>query len=113
MKQISTGRYLGMLKLIGQNIMPYLSIFTLIFSGIAAYTPISSWFLGKGLEFPFWAFLLVVVSGILSLTIFEYFIMFPSYFSSWNKQMWEHDSPVKQSLEELKSQLDSIEAKLK
>ena len=111
MKQISTGRYLGVLKLVGQNIMPYLNIFTMVFAGIAAYIPISSWFLSQGIQFPFWAFMLIVAIGIFLLTILEYFIMFPSYFSSWNQQMWDHDSPIRTELAEIKQKLIELENK--
>jgi hypothetical protein len=39
--------------------------------------------------------------------------MMPSFYASWNKQVWEHDNPIKKEVEEMQSKLDRIEEKLK
>ncbi len=112
-KQIKIGGFVGSVKLLAQHVTPYLSVFTMVFAGIAAYVPIADWFRGYGIDFPFWLFALLVAIGVAALFILEYMIIFPSFFSAWNKQWWDHDNPAKAELEDIKAQLKRIEGKLK
>lgn len=109
MKQINTGKLIGSMKLLFQQITPYLNIFTLVFSAIAAYAVVAKTFLEWGIQFPFWIFLLLLGIGLTMLLAFEYFIMFPSFFSSWNKQWWDHDNPMRKEMKEMREQMNRIE----
>lgn len=113
MRQIKTGQSLGLIKLLVQNVVPYFNMFTMVFAGIAAYVPISAWCIGMGFQLPFWMFGLIVMAVVITLPIAEYMIMMPSFYASWNKQVWEHDNPIKKEVEEMQAKLDRIEEKLK
>lgn len=106
MKQINTGKFLGLLILVFQQIGPYLNIFTFMFAGIAAYEPISVILKNYGIELPFWLFLVFMAGAAVLLIGFVYLIVLPSYFSSVNNQTWEHDNPIKKEFEKLNERLD-------
>ena len=113
MRQIKTGQSLGLIKLLIQNVVPYFNMFTMVFAGIAAYVPISAWCIGMGFQLPFWMFGLIVLVVVITLPIAEYIIMMPSFYASWNHQVWNHDNPMKKEIEDMQVKLDRIEVKLK
>jgi len=112
MKQIDTGSFLGYMKLLAQQVFPYLQVLILLFTGISAYVPISAWFSKQGIEFPFWMFVVVVFIIVIMVCLLEYFIIFPSYFNSVNKQTWEHENPVRKEFEKLNKRLDEMEERM-
>lgn len=108
MKQINIGSFLGSVKLLAQHVTPYLSIFTLGFAAISAYVTIAAWLRDQGIDFPFWIFLILLTVSIVLLFIFEYTVVFPSFFSAWNKQWWDHDNPMRKEMEDLSAKIDKV-----
>lgn len=113
MKQINTGKFLGLLILVFQQIGPYLNIFTFMFAGITAYEPISITLKAFGVELPFWLFLVIMTVAAVLLVGFVYLIILPSYFSSVNNQTWEHDNPIKKEFELLNEKIDRLDKEKK
>lgn len=57
----------------------------------------------------FQVYLLVLGIGYLLLMVLEYKFGTPSSIAYFNQQLWEHDSPTKQELKEIKERLSAIE----
>lgn len=109
MKQYYIGRWWGFIKLLGQHVTSYLQLLILAFTSITAYAEINRWLVAEWeVTIPFWAFILAIIVLVVCLILFEYTLSWPSFFSVWNKQIWEHKNPLKEKLENMQSEISEI-----
>ena len=107
------GSWWGGIKLVGQHVTSYIQLIVLCFTSITAYSVIENWLLSNGIHLSIWYFsgAIIIVLGLL--VIFEYVVSFPSFFAMWNKQVWEHENPIKAELEKVHRELEEIRKELK
>jgi len=65
-------------------------------------------FAGWGIQFPFWAFLIILFGVVIAIMSFEWFIMMPSYFGAANVQTWEHENPQRELLEKMEKEIQEL-----
>jgi hypothetical protein len=109
MKQYYIGKWWGHIKLLGQHVTSYLQLLILLFTSITAYAEINKWTLDTwNILIPFWAFALVIIIVVLALVMFEYTLSWPSFFSVWNFQVWNHKNPLKEEIDKLHQEISEL-----
>lgn len=81
--------------------MFYISLINFLMLAMTTYTVV----VRDVVEIPFFVFIVVLVVIIAVSLLFEYCIVLPSETSFMNKQVYEHDNPVKDDLQEIKNTL--------
>jgi len=105
-KQYVLGTSIGGLKEIAMMAAFYITILNFIQIAIVAYwTTLREFILQAAPWFtlPIY-FLFLIVLAALGM-VFEYKVMYPSWYAFRNKQEYEHQSPIKKDLEKIKKQL--------
>lgn len=109
LKQRKTGTFFGMMKIIIGQCTPYINWVQLaLVSVMSFYTTLNPMFAGWGIQFPFWAFLIILFGVVIAIMSFEWFIMMPSYFGAANVQTWEHENPQRELLEKMEKEIQEL-----
>ena len=113
LKQYNVGTSVGGLKDITMRTMFYVSALNFIMLVITSYSVSLRDFMSEYVEwfsFPvFFGFLILIL---IIAIIIEYKFILPSQWQFANKQQYEHKSPVRLDLEEIKDRLTEIEKHL-
>lgn len=98
-------KYVGAIKNLLTRSTFYVTILNFSLLAVTSYSVA----LKQYFDFPFWVFMLMLLTIIGIAMCFEYLIMLPSEISFVNRQTYQHDSPVRRDLEEIKDRLKEIE----
>jgi len=74
---------------------------------------LSPWLIDKGIDPEFWMLVVAILFVFGVAVLFEYRVTFPSFYSTWNEQMWKHDSPIKKEFDDLNERFDNLEKLIK
>jgi len=119
LKQRNIGNQWGYVAQISSQAQIFISLTSLFLIAVTAYnTTISPWLIEKGMDIPFWVFLLAMVLGLFIMGLLLYKYAVPSFFSAFNDQFYKHGSQLHDDIEEIKKtnieiikRLDGIERK--
>jgi hypothetical protein len=109
MQQVNIGKWWGLFKLLGQNITSYVQYINMVLIALTAYaTTISPYLHEHGIAIPIWAFGVVILTVLIIAFVFEWAVSFPSFFSVWNSQWWNHNNPMKAEVEKLHKEIAEL-----
>jgi hypothetical protein len=114
LKQYNIGTWFGAVKNTISESSFVITVFNMVMLIPTFYvTVVSPWCLEKGIIFPFWVLIVIIVVTGLIVLLLQYKLFTPSSFTFWADQFWQHgDNPISKKLEEQDKRLREIESKL-
>jgi len=107
-QQYDIGSWWGAAKSTFSNAAIYMSIFnTAMIIPMAYITWISPWLQSFHISIPFWIFAVAVLVGGIAVMLFEYKVSTPSIYSFSNEQLWKHDNPMRNKLNNIEKRMSS------
>jgi len=99
----------GRFRLLAQHLSFYAMMVTMVSAVITMWvTALAPWLIDKGIDPKLWMLVLAILFIFAVGVMFEYNVTFPSFYATWNEQMWKHDSPIKEEFKKLNKRIDEL-----
>jgi hypothetical protein len=106
------GKWWGAFRNLGQYVAFYITFANFFMIFMTWYVLINPEMQKIGIFIPFFVFAAVMLLGLIIAMVLEHKFTLPNYFTYWNSQWWQHGNPLPKEIDDIKKQLNKIEAKL-
>ncbi len=114
MAQRNIGKQWGVIAQVAGQASIFVTMISLCLIAVTAYnTTLSGWLIQRGIHIGFWVFAIVLLVFLVVPTVLIWKFALPSYFSSMNEQVYQHDNPIKKDIEKLSKDNAEIKRLLK
>lgn len=111
--QVNTGRGWGYVAQVASQAAIFITVLNLFMLAATFYqTTLSLWLQDRGIVFPFWLFMSVLVAVLALMAVVLYKFAVPSFFNAFSEQFYKHDNPLRADIEVIKNRQNQIMERL-